>query len=234
MSGFLGFSSTSQGSIINVNGSASNYEYSTTRTRRFAPGVATGTIRQFGVAQDNDGTDIFSLFSVSPAIVKSAAQTLDISYRLTLWPSLSDINGTALIGGINYDTTTSWLYGTINHGSVLAQYGPNTTASFWNAYDGIKGDLADTVPSGDEGTLSTTSPTSGTVASGSRDISKKWGLNEANTPTDICKTAKGRTSFGMYFNTEFAATDGGDIGGGIPKDATQELTLNWQLTWARK
>ena len=69
--------------------------------------------------------------------------------------------------------------------------------------------------------------------SGFRDCHHVCTLNAGVTNTNIVRTATGRNVYLHPFNTQFTSTNGPAIGTGIPKDLTQQLTLNWKLTWGR-
>ena len=138
-----------------------------------------------------------------------------------------------VIDGESYDTLTSWYYGNYPFSSMFNVYALYTSSGFSKTWDGVKASLSSTTPSGDQGATDAVETNLG-AGSGFRDCKIRWNLNGGNTDTNFVRTAGGAAVGTWPFNTQFTATTGPNIGLGIPKDLTQELTLNWQLTWARK
>lgn len=105
--GHLGNTQTSVGTEINSDPTGPLYEFSTIRGRRFNAGVATGTIREFGVgdsaAQSNNDMLVRTL--VEPEITKAADQVLDVYYEFICYPDLTDTVGQTTINGELYDYT---------------------------------------------------------------------------------------------------------------------------------
>ena len=226
-------------SVINTdpgnsyNGGSPNYERWQTKTWRFVAGVGTGLVQEMGLGTiNNDPSYLFSHHLLDTPINKAANQTLDVSYRFTAWPSIieTEVNS-VLIGGVNYTCRTSFYNATNTAFAVFNEYTPASNSC--DTYDGIKAALTASAPSGDNGT-SSTSPSMNTNGTGITNISAFFGLTIGNTPLNIVKTAVFRMNNGFNIQTEFEAEDGPDIGGGIPKDATKEMTLNWQLTWGER
>ena len=103
MLGWLASSNTQVGGDISTNAGSPNYERAITRTKRFAAGVGTGTIAEFGVGASSDGTTLFSRHSVAVPFSKGINQVLDVSYRFTMWPPTIDaVNNGVVIGGETY------------------------------------------------------------------------------------------------------------------------------------
>ena len=96
-------------------------------TKRFIAGVATGTIREFGVSPDTGDVNVFNRTAISPAISKASDEVLDVSYRLTLWPELNDLNGTVTIDGETYDTITRGLNIGQNANDIFSYPGPRSS-----------------------------------------------------------------------------------------------------------
>ena len=236
---FLGNSATTQGPTIDVNAGAPNYEFNETITTRFIVGIETGTIREVVVGENNTGTNIFCRHVISPEITKAANQVLDVSYRLTLWPNLIDINSTATIEGIGYTTITRGLEYAKAFGSVFTQWGPDTWYVLWYVYDGDLGLITDNVPQGNQSTTTVYGEWGGggslvAGVSGYRDMWVKYGLNDGNLVAGI-RTAMCGTKWSRKFQTQFNAdgTGGSTLDDPIPKDETKELTINYRQTWTR-
>ena len=229
----LGFTSTELfSSRSNGNEGTPNYEFWMVRAYRLSAGTATGTIQEMGIGSLGSGTGLFARHVVSPPIEKSLVQVLDVFYKLTCWPSLISVAGTTLIGGVNYDTETSFYNVDAISPFTFVSYIMNTNSSSQRQYDGVAAGLTDNAPSGT--TTSGASASNSTTAAGSRDCGYKLQLDDGITTAGFVRTATSLGSFGNLFQTEFTATDGPNIGNGIPKTVADELTLNWQLTWGEK
>jgi len=72
---------------------APNYEAYHIARWRFNAGVATGTIREFGIGTSTNNSCSTRVL-VSPAMTKSASQVLDIYYKMTMYPDLATYTGT--------------------------------------------------------------------------------------------------------------------------------------------
>jgi len=237
LQGFL----ASQGSIQSnsgTNNTSSPYEVTATRTWRFAAGVATGTIAEMGVGAVSTNTNLFCRHLVSPPFVKGATQILDVSYRITMFPPLTQaINNGVVIGGVTYDTITTGLQigqaGVAGTGAIFGPLRASTVASDWNLYDGNLGAITASNPLGSPGLAAGNNISVNTGnGSGFSDFKAPWTLNIGNAPLK-CRTAMGGVSTGWRFQTQFTATDGPDIGGPLPKDGTNEFTGWWRYSWGR-
>lgn len=84
---------------------APNYEFSSTQNCRFELGEAIGTIREIGFQSgtDPDNTLLSVRALVSPPVVKTGSQILDVYYRFKRWPEISDVTGSVMIKGESYD-----------------------------------------------------------------------------------------------------------------------------------
>jgi len=228
---------TSTPSSTNVG--APNYEKYTTKTWRFNAGVGTGTIQDMGIGSTtNSVAGLFARHVLTSPVVKAANQSLDVSYRFTLWPSLieSEVTG-VLIGGVNYTCKTS-IYnltnntGGDNFGVITFKSG---STNYWTVYNGIKATPTGTAPSGTTAVMTGTFRSNYNQVGAQMDALVFYPLNAGNTANNIIRTATARIDPGaFYLQTEFTATDGPGIGDGIPKDLERELTLNWRLNWGRR
>jgi hypothetical protein len=219
------------GSRSNGNEGNPDYEFWMVRAYRLPAGDGTGTIQEMGIGATP--TSLFARHVVSPPIDKSPVQVLDVFYKLTCWPSLVAAAGTSLIGGVNYDTLTSFYDVDGTSPFTFVQYQLNTSASVNDVYDGDAAGLTDNTPQGDHGSSSTGGYNS-TGGSAFRNVGYKLNLDDGITDTNIVRTATSVTTLASKFQTQFDATDGPAVGTGIPKTVADELTLNWQLTWGEK
>ena len=70
------------------NAGANDYERYVTRTWRFGSGIGTGTVAEMGLGVTGSSNYLFSHHLLDTPIVKASNQSLDVSYRFTIWPSL--------------------------------------------------------------------------------------------------------------------------------------------------
>ena len=211
------------------NDGSPNYTAWAIRVHRFEAGEGTGTVQEMGIGSAG-GSNLYARHVVTPAIPKAANQILDVYYKIIFWPSLTPVLGTALIKGVNYDTKTSF-YDVDATDGRYTQYLINNSTTDGRQYTGVEAGITDNQPSGTFVIGAT--PSNGAGGSGFRDVEYFCSVDQGVTTTGFIRTFIGRTNILHKFQTQFTATDGPSIGEGIPKDLTQQLTLNWQLTWAR-
>jgi hypothetical protein len=238
---FLGFSSTAQGGDVIVYAGAPNYETSKTRTKRFAAGVATGTVREVGVGSATNGSALFSRAVVTPEIVKASDQILDVSYRLTYWPPLDDVLGTTVIevDGVNetFNTITRALNVDSTGSFIMSnQIGFTNNGVAMTAYDGnLNADLEAAAPQGNFAGISSNSNVGNrpyVADSHYRDISVPCPLNGWILGAGIRSIQCGTTA--GYIQTQFNC-DGNNtlpLDATIPKTGDHELEIRWRVAWA--
>lgn len=95
------------GDRVTENSGAASYIKTLQYKFRFVAGNGTGTVREvaFYPGSGNPG-EMFSRFVVTPEISKSAQQALDVFYRFSVYPDLSDVNGQVTIDSTLFDVTT--------------------------------------------------------------------------------------------------------------------------------
>jgi hypothetical protein len=236
MQTLLAASTTAQGSDVNTYGVAPNYQRTTLKTKRFAAGVGTGTVREVGCG--NNATSIAGLTVrqlVSPAIVKGASQVLDVSYRFTLWPSLADVVGSVTIEGVSYDTITRSLDLDVPSGDTMGQFGFSTASGGYNGVaDGNLGSLTASTPLGSviNDVESLTWLSGGQTAGvGYREGDAKFGLNNGNLVGGVRTTWSIFSPLNIKMQCQFnLASDGV---GKVLKDGTKEWTPRWRIEWVR-
>jgi hypothetical protein len=211
-----------------------NYERWVTKTYRFGAGVGDGTIREMGLGiSTSTASYLFSHHLLTAPIVKGPGQTLDVSYRFTIWPSLIETEAlSVLIGGVNYDCLTSFYDLTNIAASSFSEYNVATVGSSYT-YDGIKAGPEDTEPAGNQSSQDGVE-TVNTNGTGVFNVQVFYALGSGNTATNEVRTATIRMNNAFHIQTQFTAIDGPNIGGGIPKDAEKEMTLNYQMTWGER
>ncbi len=209
-----------------------NYERWSIRKWRFVAGNGTGIIREFTLGMGDNGTNIFCRHVLSSEVTKGASQIVDIFYRFYVYPELTPTTGSVLVGGVNYDWECSNFNLTARNTTLFVPMDFNLIfSSFFKAYDGAKAGVEDTTPTGD----SATGATKTFLASGSgyEDWRFNIGLDDCNTDTNKITVITIPLATGHKVQCTFEATDGPDIGGGIPKDYTKEMTASLKILWSR-
>ncbi len=232
MQSFLGSSNVAGvGGGIILTSVAPDYEYNTTLSRRFPAGVGTGSVNEVGLGYNS--TSINGLYArqlLGSTIVKGADQVLDVIWRQTYWPLITDVLGVVTIGGIVYDT--------ISRGS---QYTPGFANSYnrvsesslfatdWLAFDGDLGSLTG-IPAGNQSSGTTFIETL-PYTPGSHLI--HWKIDQplgSWTPTLGIRSVRIRTSIRavqIQFNAQ--ADDARR-----PKDGTNIIDMTFEYSWDRR
>jgi len=233
MSTFTAASYTVQGLPVEDNGVAPNWEFSTMKTKRFAAGVGTSTIREVGVGYND--TSILGLVArqlVSPAIVKGASQVLDVSYRFKIWPSIVDVASVTSIDGADYNVITRGL-GYDRGDSALTRFVPYGVGSTSQGVtDGNLAALSAIFPLGTLliGAESVTWLSGGvTGTTGYREFETKFGLNQGNIAGGP-RCCFQETKLGLKVQSQFNKVSDGSK---VPKDGTKEWTPQWRMEWVR-
>lgn len=236
MASFLAASSTSQGSYVkNTTPVAPFYEKYGQECKRFAAGVGTGTVNEVGIAARNDGTDVCARQLVVPGITKAADEVLDVYWRMTHYPDLTDRVGTVTISGITYDL-------------VLRAY--NVAQNAYNDHFDNVG-LFSSPQCSQSGLVSITGSltapviTSNTSGGDSywlagygdfyQTFGHRWSLNSGNQVNGIRTVAYPWSAPNSRFQVQFTAQTPSGAADPlcIPKDATKELTTYYRVSWAR-
>ena len=244
-----GYSSNRTAIDISTKATAPNWESYNIYKYRFDPGVGTGTIREFGIGHQT-ANSLTTRVLVSPDMVKSSIQTLDIYYKLTVYPDLTTYSGTidmiedgftvpynVIARGQNYghyETRTmnlrlSKLSGNIdrrfmdgNIGATVNAYPAGTTAGGFPNYLGTG--YIETGPYGQAFRIGVTdSAYKDLYISGTLDtgnISSGLGIRSVYMDWDI------GYGWGVQYNR---VSDGGRI----QKDNTKIIQMNYRFTWTR-
>jgi len=206
---------------------------------RFAQGVATGVLAEVGIGWASTGS-LFSRALILDAlgtpttITVLADESLDVTYELRSYPSVTDVTGTIVatgnIGGsynyilraanvTNNDSQSGWLIEAT--GVSAGQLSP--TGDGKNVYDGsigpITGRPAGAVQRGKSITVSAYS-----AGSYKRDFSLVLGLNDANFPTGL-RSAMIKIGTGCYQI---------QVDPVIAKTPNDEVVFNLSHSWARR
>ncbi|GAG00269.1 unnamed protein product, partial [marine sediment metagenome] len=223
-------------SDIGVNLGTPNWQGQTTRTRRFNAGNIDNTVREIGLSNTTNNTNMSILATVTPEIDVALEQILDASYRFTTWPALTTGAGIVNIFGDDYDYLVRM--GNVQElTETFDNYTPDASISRHAVYDGDIGDI-NNIPSGDSESASSMAITSqgagfcnytvgfgvdyGNMAAGIRSIASRI-VGGATTGTD--------PRIQVQFNNRGEGT--GALNATIPKDATREISFDLGITWDR-
>lgn len=235
----------------NSNGSTSPYAASAITTWQFAQGAAAGNISEVGC-----GPTTTSLFSHALILDSGGSPTtitvlsnefLNVTYTLEMLPPLSDVTGTITLATLNYGYTIRAANVTNSGddpGWNLDQYSPGNIVAFdsyigdaWSFQASSTIGLITGQPSGtanhSPGPLAGSSYT---VGSYNLTSTWTWGINDGNLTGGIgaILLQAGRRSV-VGVGTEPGCRGCYQIAFGtpIPKDNTKQLTLNFNIAWAR-
>lgn len=89
-------------------GSTPNWESTYNRVFRTTPGQVVGTVREavFTHVWAPAGSNANVRVLVSPEIIMAADETLDVYYKWTMWPPITDSDKEVVIDGLTYDTVS--------------------------------------------------------------------------------------------------------------------------------
>lgn len=225
--------STIVGTPSTLNAGAPDYQTTYTATFEFALGAVVGNMAEIGMGWASTGATLFSRARIvdgggSPTtITVLASEILQATYRVSLYPTLTDSAGVVTLSGVNYNYTSrvyqagfvrninlgNWLGGTLSAQAFDAAALASITATL----------------SGPTSTL-----TAGTLQAYSngtyqRDftISAAIAVGNLSGGIDVIVTYLGN-SLGPIFNTQTLFSPA------IPKDSTKTLNMTWRISWARR
>jgi hypothetical protein len=217
-------------------------------TFRFATGDAEGNLSEIGIIAGGSNP-LFSRALIldgggSPTTITVLAdEALDASYELRHYPPLTDLTTTMVISGVTYDVV-------VRAQEVDAQWplvGAFLATGWGAGIPTFPGDMGSLFPSTSVLGAVTASPSGGAAGGGSgtnasytpsslvRDVSVTWLLTEGNVSggaaaCSIALGAQGSSSGefrqGLAFQMSFDPP--------IPKSGSNNLTLNFRQSWARR
>lgn len=209
---------------------APNYERYSIARWRFNAGEGTGTVREFTLGLLNTGGNACVRHVFPAEIPKAADQTLDVFYRITWYPDLTPRTGQVTVNGVLYDWESSFFNVDNYNTGLFTRVGISMTFnSYFKVYDGAKAGLLDNAPSGNTANSAIRSFVSQAA----------WERTERFTAgLDWCNTASGQIkviTVQLYTSHELQieVLDNATGLSGIPKDNTEELTVDIKITWGR-
>jgi len=212
------------------------YNYKT-QYFRFNAGVGTGTVREVGCGTTPD-TLIDVRHVLGTPIVKAAQNVLDVYYRYSAYPDLTDDVGQVTLDGVLYDYTGR--AADVGLSSYQLEDGrsagpvsyPSDIGTYRYFTDGMALGSITGLPTGGTpsiGLAYLTKSTSTYVASNHYlDFSWFIDLDGANDPSGF----RGLVTplWLNYIQYIFSANSGG---GTIPKTNTKTLSFTWRVSWSR-
>jgi hypothetical protein len=214
-----------------------NYAHIGIRRWRFDAGIGTGPVNEMGAGKNVNGTQLFTHHNVSPQFDKAANQVLDTYYKLSVFPDLTDIVGSGVIGTETYDTVIRGL----RYGENRNIFDTWVQGGTLRNYDGELAAFTAQAPLGN----SSSNPTNtkeelgyGTITNGMYHEQKiSCGLDVGN----IGDGSVGVRSTIVALAQQYAQCRFGADGNGvlalddeIPKDVEKEMVLNFRYEWMRK
>lgn len=206
------------------------YERYSIRVWRFDAGEGTGTVREFTLGTQNNGTDIFCRHVLPAAIPKDVDQSLDIYYRITIYPDLTSRNGQVTIDGVLYDWETSLFDLDLYNTNLFARQDFSMTFNtYFQVFDGAAAGPLDAAPSGNQASGASMS----FVTQGAWYRTQRFymGLDQCNTATNMIRVFRGQLQTAHRVQIEISDNATGLLG--LPKDNTKEAYIDWKLTWGR-
>ena len=231
--GWLAQSGTQAAGDINENLGTPDYEGRTTRSRRFAAGVGTGTIQEVGISNSSSNSNLSIRALVTPPVNKAVDQVLDMFYRFTAFPSQADDTGQVTIDGILYNYLARPC--NIDQTSyVFSNWTPDS--SFQRVYDGDIGGLFN-LPSGsfDAASSLNTDSVTATTSVGTINYNMFFDLDDGNLGSGVRSIASMfRLGFGSGSGLKLQVQFGSDVGDlPIPKVNTKVLQFDLKLERSR-
>lgn len=226
-------------SVLNssVSGTQGSAPYFTWRRNvmRFAQGVATGVLAEVGIGWASTGSlfsraRILDALGTPTTITVLADESLDVTYELRSYPSVTDVTGTIVatgnIGGsYNYilraaNVTHNDSYVGWHIGAAGISAGQLSLAA---VYDGNIGPITGQ-PAGGLQAGKSTSVSAYSAGSYKRDFSLVLGLNDANFPSGL-RSAMIKIGIGCYQI---------QVDPVIAKTPNAEVVFNLSHSWARR
>lgn len=205
-------------------------------TLRFAEGVAAGNLSEVGVGWSNSAcfsrAVIVDGVGAPTTITVLSDEILDVTYELRIYPDTTDVTGSMTLNGISYSYTlrpsnmtvsdAPTFFGFANQTNGMGNNNGATTATYARTGAGSLGDIFNSP--GGSGAINPASVTPQTYVALSykRVYRYIWGITNGTTPFYNIRFF---TSMGFYkaaFTPE------------IPKTGANILTLDLEVTWARR
>jgi hypothetical protein len=231
------------GNEVSTPSVAPNYEISTTTSARFDADEAIGLITEIALGNDPvgaDGTEIWNHVIIPTPVNKGADNILDVLFRVTYWPWITDVNSQSTVDAKVYNTITRGRHFPLTPGSgtmecVYYPFSPKTSYASYNAYDGnIGATILDNTPSGaysDPRPNFAVNELTYQIGTYYQDIVVFAGLEGWWLSNGIRSLVGALHVKNHGWQTQFnAVSDGGPI----MKLDTQIMNFSWRYGWGRK
>lgn len=215
-----------------ANAGSPDYQTTFTATFEFALGAVVGNMAEIGVGWASSGATLFSRARIvdvggSPTTISVlVTEILQATYRLSVYPTLTDSSSTVTVGGSSY----TYVSRVASCGAVCGiSLGVPWFQTFnHNAYNGVLGAITG-LPSGTSGALTNGSLSAYTDGTYYRDFTLSAGISVANLSggISVIQTKIG-TVLGSVWNTQTSFSPA------IPKNNTNQLAMTWRVSWARR
>lgn len=233
---FLAAVSTSNPSTAAGNSGAPDYySYRTFRWTSAIGALGNNNLTEIGISGQNGNGLLFSRELIRDsggnptAFPISDDEQLEVTYELRLYPNLTDVPATVMVGPNSHDTitrpinvtnTSVWGPGATSSSAVNAA---RSSASGLNrAFSGDLVPYTDAFLSGNLGDASSGATAAYTNGTFYRDISNTWNISTGNGNIRTVTFGFGCAAFQVRYDPV------------ITKLNTQVLTLNQRISWARR
>jgi len=159
----------------------------------------------------------------------SADEQLEVTYELRIYPNLTDVPATVMVGSNSHDTITrpmlvnnTGFWGPLQVASGVANAARGGAAGTNRAHSGDLVPYTDSLPSGSLGDASSGATAPYTNGSFYRDVSNTWNISTGNGNIRVVTVGFGCAAFQVRYDPV------------ITKTNTQVLTLHQRISWARR
>lgn len=217
-----------------VNAGAPNYETTATTTYEFALGAVVGNMAEVGIGWASTGATLFSRARIvdgggtPTTITVLVTEILQVTFRLTAFPKITDSTGVVVISGINYNYTArvaqvSVVANALDIGGIpLANAGGTA-----NAYTGTLGAITG-LPSGSLAAMSVGVLAAYTNGTYYREYTITASISQGNVAGGI------QTIYTLVGNaTGTLVATQVQFSPLIPKNNTKTFSLTMRFSWAR-
>lgn len=221
------------GSTVINNSGAPDYQTNWSVTFEFALGAVVGNMAELGLGTASTGANLFSRARIvdsggSPTtITVLASEILQVTYRISSYPALTDSSGTVDISGVTYNyTSRAYNVGGIRNINLGSWTGSLISSTAFDAT--ALAALTASSPSGTQTVLTVGSFQAYTNGNYYRDFTVTAAIAVGNLTggIDLITTNTGGSSAIFVTQTLFSPA--------IPKDNTKTLSLTFRISWSRR
>lgn len=217
-----------------VQASSAPYYVALINTYRFGVGVAAGNLSEVGVGWGTSGATLYSRALIVDSggtpttITVLSDEVLDVTYELRVYPPTTDVTGTITISGNDYDYIIRACSINQAKSAVGVGWGSESNSGSsaglgWGqeAYSGAISTIF-SQPSGQIGGASSRTAAAYTGGTYYRDLQYVYSITSVTSAIRSVIWASGFSTYQTQFDPP------------IPKDNTNQLTLVFRHSWARR